>query len=306
MYTKEIERKWAELNLEPIYYKMYIDIFSVFFFLFLGLYTLFLVHNIQSAYLNIIFIPFMTIYFGFFIHSLSLFFHEAAHYNLHKNKKWNDIIATILLMPFVGLPIKEYRTTHWQHHAFLGESKDTEISYRDNLSYMKITYIFLGIYTLQIIYRYIHNFSNISNKQNKTKLNDGVKKLIGSMLICTILQIAISMIIYKYTNLFYAFAWLFSFGIIYPGFEKIRQTLEHKSTGIEHVTNRNFGESFFACYFGAAGFNKHILHHWSPQTHYTLFAEFEKFIMNTELKNIYISANSTYHGTFKILLKDEK
>jgi len=33
--------------------------------------------------------------------------------------------------------------------------------------------------------------------------------------------------------------------------------------------DRLFGDDFFSCTFGGAGFNRHLLHHWEPQISYT-------------------------------------
>ncbi len=61
---------------------------------------------------------------------LSEWAHEAAHYNLVPDKKWNDILANWLLTYWHGYKIDAYRTAHMRHHSadeyFAAGDPDTE------------------------------------------------------------------------------------------------------------------------------------------------------------------------------------
>ena len=93
--------------------------------------------------------------------------------------------------------------------------------------------------------------------------------------------------------------------------EKIRQTCEHRSlqakkeidyTKVEHgPVNRIFGNDFFSRYFGAAGFNKHLLHHIDPSISYTSFKEMENFLIDSNLSNQILSNRFSYLKIFKTL-----
>src|SRR5688572_7011032 len=46
---------------------------------------------------------------GYIIAYLQLFFHEAAHYNLHSNRKINDLLCNLFISSLVGQDIRNYR-----------------------------------------------------------------------------------------------------------------------------------------------------------------------------------------------------
>ena len=65
--------------------------------------------------------------------------------------------------------------------------------------------------------------------------------------------------------------------------------------------NRIFGNDFFSRYFGAAGFNKHFLHHIDPSISYTAFKEMESFLNNSNMSDVLKSNKLSYFQTFKSL-----
>ncbi len=60
---------------------------------------------------------------------LSEWFHEATHWNLLPDRRWNDRLADLLIGPFNGTRVQNNRPGHFQHHAarayFLPEDPDT-------------------------------------------------------------------------------------------------------------------------------------------------------------------------------------
>ena len=65
---------------------------------------------------------------------------------------------------------------------------------------------------------------------------------------------------------------------------------------------RLFGDGFFASSFGAAGFNRHLLHHWEPQVSYTNLAELERFLEKTPMAEIMDRRRAGYAETFRRLV----
>jgi fatty acid desaturase len=61
--------------------------------------------------------------------AMSEWIHEAAHFNLLADRRWNDILGDMLAGIWFALPIASYRATHFQHHArsafFLPGDPDT-------------------------------------------------------------------------------------------------------------------------------------------------------------------------------------
>src|SRR5262249_41176793 len=93
-----------------------------------------------------------------------------------------------------------------------------------------------------------------------------------------------------------ALAWLLGVVMGFPLFAALRQLLEHTSTGADPSTDfrsqdhgahtRLFEGGVLSKTFGAAGFNRHLLHHWEPQVSYTNLPELERFLEGTEVKSI--------------------
>lgn len=110
-----------------------------------------------------------------------------------------------------------------------------------------------------------------------------------------------------------AIVWLFAVVFVFPFFASVRQILEHRAEPalcetdftqeLHDPVNRMFGKDSFSQFFGAAGFNRHLLHHCDPTVSYTRFDAMQAFFAETELRPRLENAQSTYLTTFAILLK---
>ncbi len=66
-----------------------------------------------------------------FLHQkeMSEWVHEASHYNLLKNRKWNDLLINAVTAPLFGVSIAQYRNLHFSHHSaeafFTSDDPDT-------------------------------------------------------------------------------------------------------------------------------------------------------------------------------------
>jgi len=249
-----------------------------------------------------------ALYFSFWKSAYTLHIHEAGHHNLHKNKKINDALANIFLTPFVGIWVEDYRRSHWQHHQHLGCHGDTEVSYLSPLNNYEICKSLTGVYLLTSLRRYFKNFKNLNINVKATQKNN----LITSLFFMASIQTAIVLTLFLYNFKFLCIVWLLTILITDPFFSKMRQTLEHRlilpninfaPEGVINAENRIFGDDFFSRYFGAAGFNKHLIHHLSPKISYTNFHEVESFLMNSELRNYVESSKASYLKVFLGLYK---
>ena len=70
---------------------------------------------------------------GFWLSFIQLFVHEAAHYNIHPNKKTNDFLANIFIGLILGINIKCYRKTHWN------KSQERNVSFLNILEAVLVT-----------------------------------------------------------------------------------------------------------------------------------------------------------------------
>ena len=104
-----------------------------------------------------------------------------------------------------------------------------------------------------------------------------------------------------------AVAWVLGSLAFRPMFNAVRQLLEHRSeqadpaadySAVAHgAVNRLFGKGPMASTLGAAGFNRHLLHHWDPGVSYTRLAELETFLLDTELASSMRARRTSYAVT---------
>jgi fatty acid desaturase len=251
-------------------------------------------------------IPLFSIIIGFCIAHVNLFVHEAGHFYIHPDKKTNDILANVFLCSWVGIDIKTYRKIHWQHHLQLATPDDTENSYFNPLSLSFILETLTGIHLVKVM----------TSKSNKLFLGkDLVRRsrimlLVGAMINLTILFFAF------YTGHWqFAVSWILSMTIFFPFFATIRQISEHRDelaskerqyyTSPKNKISRIFSDSLLSRMFGAAGFNKHMIHHWDPHIPFTALKQAELFLKEcARSRPILESSRTTYFTVFKKLLSN--
>jgi len=290
-------------TLHPHYSKVYFDILKGYFFLLLtAAATIILTYYYRSAWLLII--PVTAVLIGYIAAYLSLFIHEAGHFNIHPDKKRNDQLATIFLcLPF-GLSLKSYRKIHWQHHLHLGTPEDAEVSYFHAPTKLFLLETLTGIHLLRTILRKEGN-----NVLTKEQAKQSRIMLITGMLI-HVLVLCAAFIAGSWP---FAIAWLAGFGIFFPFFATIRQILEHRDELASPNTNfykqphgkvsRLFVHHILSSSFGSAGFTRHMIHHWDPQISYTRLKDIENFLTKSEKTSSLIKASkTTYTSTLKKLL----
>jgi fatty acid desaturase len=261
---------------------------------------------------GIIFILPLTIAIGAFIFGfthayIQLFFHEAAHGNIAKNRKLNDFLANVLLGIFVGQDIKAYRPIHFRHHLKIGTIEDPERNYFNQLNMRFIIESLIGIRVIKIL-MYRKKIKQAPDKTTQKKLYFNKYIFSGILLHSAIISIAVLS-----GHLPLALAWLIGIGIILPFFAAVRPLLEHRDINAKsdidyHIIphgsiNRLFGNSLLARTLGGAGFNRHLLHHWEPQLSYTQLEQLEKFLLQTEAANFICSQQTSYLKTLKELMR---
>lgn len=297
-------RKTLRINYSTILIDIFLSISMIFFSIFL-----FYVSK-NYFYISLILLLPVTLFISFWKQSYKMHFHEAAHFNLSNNKKFNDFLANTLFTPFTGMWVDNYRRSHWKHHNYLGELNDTEISYHKPISTFEILKKLTAVYLVQTVLRYYSNFKN-NNSSNIE--NDKIKfGLLSSIFLMLLVQTAIILLLFYYVSLICAVAWTVSIIIFDPFISGIRQTLEHRNENamknndyskISHgATNRIFGNDFISKHFGAAGFNKHLLHHYDPSISYTEFEKLEKYLLNTKLRDDIKKNTTSYFKIFNKIL----
>lgn len=254
-----------------------------------------------------------SLWLSFWMHAYTLFFHEAAHFNIHRDRDKNDLLANIIMTPFTGMWVKDYRVSHWKHHLYLGKLNDTEISYHKPVSAGQVVEGLTGIYLLKTVWRYLQNFRSIDEGTSKTGSQNKATGFVVSLALMLVTQMAIVAGLYYFISIFAAVTWLANMFVTGPFIAHLRQSLEHRSLNADKNTDyskvehgavlRMFGDGFFSRYFGGAGFNRHMLHHYDPSLSYTRFDDVEKFLAGTPIKTDLEASRTTYLKTFLALTR---
>jgi fatty acid desaturase len=294
--------EWRK-QLRPVYGIVWRDIFLGY----LGLAAIIFLSTKVSFTQPVIFILGLvvgSVLIGVLLAYLALFLHEAGHFNLHPDKKTNDRLATIFLGILFGTSIKAYRKIHWQHHLHLGSTEDTETSYFNALTPSFIIESFTGIHLLKVILK----------KNKKDILTPEMKSNSLQLLAaCALLHLSIVAVLLWFSFSAAAIIWVAGMLVFFPFFATLRQMLEHRSELADKKTDfksvnhgklsRLFASDLFSKVFGAAGFNKHMIHHWDPNISYTRFDEVEKFLSECDTTHEIVNkSRTTYFKTLRKLL----
>jgi fatty acid desaturase len=245
---------------------------------------------------------------GFALHFLLQFQHEGAHYNLAKDRATNDRLTNAIIGVFVGEDIRNYRKIHTGHHRYLGTTKDTERSYFDALDGRFLLQGLLGLRLIRILSSRWNNVSGEHEAQS-----DGPSTyLTPILLVAALFNLSIVAASAATGQWVLAASWVAGSLVFLPLINATRQLLEHRDeaahrtvdyTRVDHgAVNRLFGDGPVASVVGAAGFNRHLLHHWDPGVSYTRLRELEDFLLDTELAPFLVRRQTSYGATFRRLL----
>jgi fatty acid desaturase len=245
---------------------------------------------------------------GYVIAYLHLFFHEAAHFNLAARHEQSDRLANGILGPLLLSCVEFYRHIHFAHHRFLGTSDDTENSYFHPLTVRFLIYSVTGQRVAQVLL----SRSRTQKVFIAPELREKQRRyfLYGAMGHASVVLAALA-----------AHAWVLAAGwclgviCFTPFFGAVRQLLEHRREGAARKNfaqqdqgkfTRTFHPGVLGLTFGAAGFNRHLLHHWDPSLSYTCLEKVEDFLLNTPLKDEYLQARKSYFSVFKELYVESR
>ncbi|MCB0328295.1 MAG: fatty acid desaturase [Bdellovibrionales bacterium] len=292
-------------TLTPSYSRAWIDISVTILF---GAVFSVLIASLQSEYPYLFFftIPVGALLIGYQMATLQLFWHEASHYFLAPSRSWNDILANIFIGSWVGQDIDTYRRIHFDHHRFHGDTNDSEHSYFEPLTAKFIFESLVGIRVLRVLSSRGKHLEESSGRKNESSTMKHVMLAVGVFLNGAIV---IGTLVLGYWQ--FSFTWVLAIGSGFPFFASLRQLLEHRSLEAHNevnykqvahgAVNRMFGDGILASTFGAAGFNRHLLHHWDPSIPYTALPEVEKFLMDSAWASEIGATQTTYFRVFKEL-----
>ena len=298
-------KKYTDLRteLQPAFKKVIRDIIKGYAFLILVITacSMSLRFGLLSPFITVPTGAFMV---GYCLAYLHLFIHAAAHYDIHANKLKNDRICDYFIGVLFGIPVKNYRKIHWLHHNNLGTRNDSEHSYFNELNLIFLLKCITGIHTFSVIF----SRAKTSGQTNTQKSSRNYLLFVAffHLLLLSILFIAAGWPM--------LLIWLGGLLVVFPLLATLRQLLEHRDIhasgkinyqDIDHgKVSRLFGKGFIDNSFGAAGFNKHLLHHWDPTISYTRLTEVEDFLTTCpKTANIIRESKTSYLKIFIALFK---
>lgn len=263
--------------------------------------------------------PAAALWIGFCLHALNQFGHEGAHGHMAADRKRNDLLSDWLLWPLFAQSVRSYRRSHMQHHVHLGDRLDTEVNYHECLDPWFLLKTLTGIQLLLMVVRYVvkpkpATAGEAAAAGNKLPANrEGLSRTLVSLARTALIHGSLIAIPAWEHHFGAAAAWLLGVGAAYPCLGTTRNILEHRAfdaacetdfTKVEHgPVNRLFGDDWLSRHFGAAGTNRHLLHHWDPGISYTRLADMEAFMLRTPHAAEVIRNRTTYFKAARAMFK---
>jgi fatty acid desaturase len=247
-----------------------------------------------AAYIAVIPTAFLL---GALLHYLGLFQHAAAHDGLAKDRRANDRLANIFLGALLASEIQAYRVQHMLHHRNHGTLKDNENAYVDALDSRYFITWLSGMRTIQKL------LAPAPMEAEAPPAGGGRFRLLslaghGLVFIVLILSGYVAV----------ALAWALAVGILFPMISDTRLILEHRREDADPRVNyrteahgaytRMFRGGLSRRLLGAAGFDRHMLHHWEPAIPYERLQDLETYLHSAGLTELIEARKTTYPRAF--------
>lgn len=248
---------------------------------------------------------------GYFMAYLQLYFHEGAHFLLAPRRSLNDLFTNLLIGMWLGQNVKTYRKIHFEHHRALGLPEDTERTYFEQLTVRFLLESLLGMRAVKVLLwrRRVRDAVPRAPKSTTPARHrlDRWPLAVGLLVHAGLLSTLVSGEHYGAMT-----AWCVGIAMVYPFLASLRQLLEHRALPAagevlpyHAAAHRMFGVGPLASTFGAAGFNRHLLHHLQPQVSCTRLHEVERFLSRTSQAAWLEGHRTSYARAFRALLKRE-
>ena len=232
-----------------------------------------------QAYWNPLLYLLAVIWIGARQNGLAVMMHEAVHYRLLPNRRWNDWVGEIFTAWPVLVTVHSFRQTHWAHHRHVNKPEDPDWQRKQEelFEYPKsgLDMIFITLKYLIGVYAIKH----LLEANHGVKIPNGLKYLRLSFYAIVILtsilfHFWLGLLIYWLVPLFTYFLW-----IIY-----VRGVSEHFG-GIEHHENllektRHIEANLLERLLIAPNFiHVHIGHHLYPSVPFYNLKKLQQLLM---------------------------
>lgn len=252
---------------------------------------------------------------GYWLHALFLFGHEAAHRNLARTSRRNDALGDWFVWLLFGSTTKNYRRTHMAHHTHLGGDGDSETTYHLCMSVAHMLKATVGLHVLEVLLRKARASGERKRAPTAARSSGTTAGLLASLR-SAVTHTAVLVGLWLLGGPVAALCWALSVACVFPLLATVRTIVEHRRADadcsvdfseVRHgAVNRLFGTGLVSRYFGAAGFNRHLLHHWDPAISYSRFDEMERFFLTTPLAGEMRASRTRYGAAVRTLMAEAR
>jgi fatty acid desaturase len=239
---------------------------------------------------------------GYFIAFIELFLHEAAHFNVAPGRMLNDWLSNLFVGLLIGHEVGIYRPLHFDHHRYLGTTRDTERSY---FAPLNAGFILEGLLGIRVLSMLLRGAAPAQAQANDVRQSAAIRVRRLAMLAAgAALNVGVIGVAFWHRHFTIALAWPIGIACVYPVVTALRQLTEHRSfearADVDYAktphgsVTRMFEPGPLASTLGGAGFSRHLLHHWEPQISYTRLGELEAFLLDTPAAPVLRAQTTTY------------
>jgi len=243
--------------------------------------TLVIFYNNIISYLVIFIIS--SIYQRF----LTEWLHEGVHFNIHPNKNINEFVSKWFLGSLFGLPLDQFRESHFKHHKSKSyfHDGDTDTSYAKISSRKDLFFAILrDLFFINAVYSYlVFIFNNIFfNKTDKNpEVKSSVLSAVAPIFVMQIIFFSISIYFQEYG------IWLsfyLSMLSLYPLLSRIRlygQHLSFDNKGDVSFSTSETSRTIDGNWLDRLLFSSHLMcfhyeHHAKPSLPYRALRKIQK------------------------------
>lgn len=222
---------------------------------------------------------FSVLAIGTRIHALGILMHEASHFNLFTNPKWNDWIAKLFITGPVFISLDSYRKTHQLHHQYSLTEKDPTHTRKSDVSiynFPKKNSLSFIIELLQILCGYgvyLAISDLIRNRKNgpKPQTHHLIRFLKGMGFVCFLLLLNK----FHYLNI-YLIYWVLPCLTILPLLNYWRTISEHSAVSTAEPTRTVIYGQLLKWLLTPYNINYHLEHHLYPKKNWYKLTNLKK------------------------------
>ena len=250
-----------------------------------GVVALAVAWNMLGGGWKILLVPFIAI----LQHAMLNVVHEASHYSLLKDKRWNDRVANLFAALPLGHTVASYRMTHNDHHNYLRTPRDPS-SYvsRPDLTTGQIRRTLLFLLCGRLIWELLARSLLGRRFETDAAADEALMKTTdrGRLIANLCFQLLALAFWYSIGMVGFWIAWLFIVMTLTPVLDGLRTIVEHRmQPGLDvPFHTRTHHRNIVVSGLMAPLFQYHWEHHLFPAIPHHQLAELHKTLIRLDVK----------------------